>query len=256
MHTDAHQGEHARKKYDKCVALHGIAASQNRSHDRHPEERATQETARPTHPALVFLLVRACTSVVEFIAMRLEVAQYACDTAMHLSPAKGKRIRWAAFFRRLRRRAPMLQMRSGTRHRHYCIIHICNKRSKTTSIALARASSRRRCPKGFRELALDFVYQLRASGLALDSQRSQWCRHHATAVGRMIDAADQPIGFEAVDQLRDVRTNAGHLRGTLGKASAPRRRERGRSTRQIWPATAPRYPVHPRDASRRFRPRA
>jgi len=48
VHTDARQGEQARKKDDKCVALHGIAASQNRSHDRHPEERATQETARLT----------------------------------------------------------------------------------------------------------------------------------------------------------------------------------------------------------------
>jgi hypothetical protein len=46
VHTDAHQGEHARKKYDKCVALHRIAAGQNRSHDRRPEERATQKTAR------------------------------------------------------------------------------------------------------------------------------------------------------------------------------------------------------------------
>jgi hypothetical protein len=48
VQTDAHQGEHARKKYDKCVALHRIAAGQNRSHDRRPEERATQETARMT----------------------------------------------------------------------------------------------------------------------------------------------------------------------------------------------------------------
>src|ERR1700737_3707578 len=59
--------------------------------------------------------------------------------------------------------------------------------------------------QGFRELALDFVYQLGASGLALDTQRSGR-RHHATTIGRMVDAADQPIGFEALDQLRNVGT--------------------------------------------------
>src|ERR1700694_3808720 len=95
--------------------------------------------------------------------------------------------------------------------------------------------------QGFRELALDFVYQLGASGLALDSQRSGR-RHHATAIGRMVDAADQPIGFEAVDQLRNVGTNARHLGGTLGEAQRLAGGHEERQTRQFGPKKGHRPP--------------
>src|SRR2546430_13093563 len=107
-------------------------------------------------------------------------------------------------------------------HIHYCIIHICNNWLKKLLDSAERASELAAiyARQGFRELALDFVYQLGASGLALDSQRSGR-RHHATAIGRMVDAADQPIGFEAVDKQRDVGEKARDLWSTLGEA--PRR---------------------------------
>jgi len=127
---------------------------------------------------------------------------------------------------------------------HYCIIHICKQLvKKNYLIALStRASSPRSMPdRVFRELTLDFVYQLGASGLALDSQRSGR-RHHTTAIGRMVDAADQPIGFEAVDQLRNVGTNARHLGSTLGEAQRLGRRERGRSTRHNLANDSPTVP--------------
>jgi hypothetical protein len=48
VHANAEHSQQAGKKYDKRVAVHRIAAGQNRSHDRRPDERAAQETARVT----------------------------------------------------------------------------------------------------------------------------------------------------------------------------------------------------------------
>ena len=46
--ADAQQSQRTGKDYDQCVAVHCIAAGQNRSYDRRTEERAAQETAHMT----------------------------------------------------------------------------------------------------------------------------------------------------------------------------------------------------------------
>src|SRR5438874_13626272 len=97
-------------------------------------------------------------------------------------------------------------------HIHYCIIHICNNWVKKLLDSAERASELAAiyARQGFRELALDFVYQLGASGLALDSHRSGR-PHHAAALGMMVDAAAQPRGLVAVVAVRQPVANARHL---------------------------------------------
>src|ERR1700693_486750 len=100
---------------------------------------------------------------------------------------------------------------------HCCIIHMCSNWSKKLLDGAERASELTtidagQCP---RKLALDPVHQLGPGRVALDPQWSRH-RHHAAAIGGMIDAPDQTIGFETVDQLRDVRANARDLGRTLG----------------------------------------
>lgn len=61
--TDAQQSQRTGNDYDQCVAVHCIAAGQNRSHDRRTEERSAQETPHMTqYRASPFLGPRVCHS--------------------------------------------------------------------------------------------------------------------------------------------------------------------------------------------------
>ena len=50
MHADTEHRQQARKKQDKGVAFDAIAAREDRQHQRRPEKRAADETARVPQP--------------------------------------------------------------------------------------------------------------------------------------------------------------------------------------------------------------
>jgi hypothetical protein len=89
VHADTKHCQQAGKKHDKCVAVHDVAAGQNRSHDRRPEKRATEETARmPPSIASRFPYTRLCHGCCQIhrdvgsaCLMRLQYAWHGLEAA-------------------------------------------------------------------------------------------------------------------------------------------------------------------------------
>src|SRR5438552_4988804 len=73
---------------------------------------------------------------------------------------------------------------------------------------------------GLRELFLNLFDKPGAGRLTLDAERCDQ-RFHSAPVAGIVDATHEPVRFQTIDQLGDVRSHTGHFRCTFAKAYRP-----------------------------------